>query len=299
MTLPAPEGPSPARWASYRGSAGSPPAERRWQRYPRAAIVGPRTSRRSFGISRRHRPVSARLRSPCGLEIEQTLSDLIAGAQRYVYSESQYFASRRIASALAARLQGGGKSSSSIPSRPKAGLSRFSWIRPGQGSTRRCGGAITTAASGSSIPSRRREPIYVHAEVVIVDDVRRAYVVESERRPLELDTECDVVLATSLPANAACGPTIRAFRDGLLAEHFRDGCGLDHRPKSAARSPVIAVIEELRGGVKTLCPYQTPDLAAVEEWLAENDVLGSGGTDEPFEPLARRTLFRRSNRSSR
>ncbi|HEX5764131.1 MAG TPA: hypothetical protein VFY27_01085 [Woeseiaceae bacterium] len=62
------------------------------------------------------------------------------------------------------------------------------------------------------------------------------------------------------------------------------------------RGSLLAAIEELRGDVKTLCPYQTPDLSAVEEWLAKNDVLGPGGPDEPFEPLARRRLFRRSNR---
>jgi hypothetical protein len=62
------------------------------------------------------------------------------------------------------------------------------------------------------------------------------------------------------------------------------------------RGSLLAAIEELRGGVKTLQPYQTPDLSAVEEWLAENDVLGPDESEEPFEALATRRLFRRANR---
>jgi hypothetical protein len=106
------------------------------------------------------------------------------------------------------------------------------------------------------------------------------------------------LISTTVAANAACGQSIRAFHYGLLSEHLRVDATMIAAKIGEHRS-LVAAIEELREGVKTLDSYQTPDLSAVEEWLAENDVLGSGGTDEPFEPLARRTLFRRSSRSSR
>jgi hypothetical protein len=109
---------------------------------------------------------------------------------------------------------------------------------------------------------------------------------------MRLDTECDVVFATTLTANAACGPTIRAFRDGLLAEHF----AMDAQEITARISrsqSVIAVIEELRAATPTLRPYETPDLSSVEEWLGGHDVLGAGDDEESFEPLSRRKLLGR------
>ena len=134
--------------------------------------------------------------------------------------------------------------------------------------------------------------------MIVDDEAVRVGSANMNNRSLGLDSECDVLISTTVAANAASGQSIRAFHYGLLSEHLRvDATTI--AAKIRERGSLIAAIEELRGGVKTLCPYQTPDLAAVEEWLAENDVLGSGGTDEPFEPLARRTLFRRSNRSSR
>ena len=56
---------------------------------------------------------------------------------------------------------------------------------------------------------------------------------------------------------------------------------------------IEAIREEGRGEGRTLQPYETPELSAVEEWLADNEVLDPEGPDEVFEPLAKRGLFRR------
>ncbi|RYI92611.1 MAG: phospholipase, partial [Acetobacteraceae bacterium] len=52
-------------------------------------------------------------------------------------------------------------------------------------------------------------------------------------------------------------------------------------------------IESLAGPGRSLRPYETPDLTAVEAWLADNEVLDPEGPGEMFESLAKRGLFRR------
>lgn len=44
---------------------------------------------------------------------------------------------------------------------------------------------------------------------------------------------------------------------------------------------------------KSLRPYETPDLSAVEAWLADNEILDPEGPEEMFEPVEKRGLFRR------
>jgi phosphatidylserine/phosphatidylglycerophosphate/cardiolipin synthase-like enzyme len=236
---------------------------------------------------------------PAIVEIERLYLDLIAGAERFIYFENQYFASRLIARALAARLSedDGPEVVVVNPSEAKG------WLESLAMDTTRA--RLYEALHRHDRHGRfriyhpvndRGNPIYVHAKIMIVDDVAlRVGSSNLNARSMRLDTECDVVISTTLEANASCGPTIRAFHNGLLSEHL----GVDATAVAAKiheRGSLLAAIEELRGSVKTLRPYQTPDLLAVEEWLAENDVLGTGGADEPFEPLARRTLFRRSVR---
>ena len=56
---------------------------------------------------------------------------------------------------------------------------------------------------------------------------------------------------------------------------------------------LIEAIERLRGGGRSLRPYKTPDLASIEEYLADHEILDPKGPDEMFEPIASRGLFRR------
>jgi hypothetical protein len=65
------------------------------------------------------------------------------------------------------------------------------------------------------------------------------------------------------------------------------------REKIAECGSLVAAIEELRGRPRTLRRYETPDLSAVEAWLAEHDILAPTDDDEPFEPLFKRKLLRR------
>ena len=111
-------------------------------------------------------------------------------------------------------------------------------------------------------------------------------------RSMRLDTECDICIDTALPANAGRQATILRIRDDLIAEHL--DLPLERVAAVIAQRGLIAGIEELRQKPGcTLRPYRTPDLNAVQEWLADNEVLDPEGPEEMFEPISERGLFRR------
>ena len=51
--------------------------------------------------------------------------------------------------------------------------------------------------------------------------------------------------------------------------------------------------EERHRQGRTLRPYETPDLAGVTKWLADNEVLDPENPEDLFEPMAGGGLFRR------
>ena len=230
-------------------------------------------------------------------EIEQLYVDLIGAAKRWIYAESQYFASRRIALAIARRLE--------EPDGPEIVLinprTSEGWLEPI---------AMDTARARLMEALRRRDrgnrlrlyhpqtaggvPIYVHAKILIVDD--RLFRVGSSNmnnRSMRLDSECDVTIdATTL--DPSVGRTIAAVRNGLLAEHL-DSSAAEVAELLEKTGSLIALVEQLRRtSGRTLEPYRTPNLPEIEEWLADNEILDPEGPDEMFEPIAKRGLFRRN-----
>jgi phosphatidylserine/phosphatidylglycerophosphate/cardiolipin synthase-like enzyme len=234
------------------------------------------------------------------LEIERSYLDLIARAKRYIYFENQYFASRRIAQAVAKRLEedGGPEIVVINPEESKG------WLEPLVMDTARA--RLYEALHRLDSAGRFRvyhpftaggTPIYVHAKIMVVDRaVLRVGSSNLNGRSMRLDTECDVLIDTALPANAACGPGIETVRDDLLAEHFNVSRETV-KAEIDERGSLIAAIEAFRRGTQRLRPYVTPDLSAVEAWLAENNVLDPDAPDEPFEPLSRPRRFWRSRAS--
>ena len=227
-------------------------------------------------------------------EVERLFLAQIAAAERWLYCESQYFASRRIAEAVARRLE--------EPDGPEIvvvnPLAAQGWLEPI---------AMDTARARLIEALRRRdphgrfrlyhpytaggEPIYVHAKITIVDDCSlRVGSANMNNRSMRLDTECDVVIDAALQ-DQPVGPRIEAIRDDLLAEH------LNVTPEQVATllaetGSLIATIEQLRGPGRSLRPYEAPDLPAVEKWLADNEVLDPENPDELFEPLSGKGLWR-------
>lgn len=233
-------------------------------------------------------------------EIEAMYLDLIARARHTIYAESQYFASRRIARAIAERLV--------EPDGPEIVIinpvSADGWLEPLAMDSARA--RLVQALRRLDTRGRLRifhpvtatgTPIYVHAKVMVVDDLYlRVGSSNFNNRSLRLDTECDVI---AMAENAAARATVTAVRDDLIAEH------LDLPPEEvtaqiAACGSLIAAVEALcrpdprQGGGegRTLVPYVLPELGALEEWLADNEILDPDGPEMMFESLSKRGLFR-------
>jgi phosphatidylserine/phosphatidylglycerophosphate/cardiolipin synthase-like enzyme len=229
-------------------------------------------------------------------EIEQLYLDQIAAAERHIYAESQYFASRRIAESIARRLDEA-DGPEIVLVNP---LNADGWLEQVAMDTAR-------ARLYQALHQRDRHgrlklyhpqtadgvPIYVHAKILIVDDrILRVGSSNLNNRSLGLDTECDVTIDARSDANEGARPAIRAARDGLIAEHL--GVTVEAVARRFDESgSLIAAIEALRGGGRSLIPYRVPDLGEVEAWLADNEVLDPESPEEMFESIAKQGLFRR------
>ena len=230
------------------------------------------------------------------IEIERLYINQIASAKRHIYAESQYFASRRIAEAIAARLgdpqgpeiviinpeQADGWLEQQAMDTARARLAEALRVRDTYGKLR-IYHPFTT----------RGEPIYVHAKILIVDDrVLRVGSSNMNNRSLRLDTECDVTIDTGLAANSGQEEAIRNIRDDLIAEHL--DLPAERVASVLAERGLIAGIEEMRDKPgRTLRPYATPNLNDVQAWLADNEVLDPEGPGEMLEPIGPYGLFRR------
>lgn len=230
-------------------------------------------------------------------EIEQIYLDLIARAKKWIYAESQYFASRRVAQAIAKRLaeRDGPEIVILNP------VSAEGWIEPIAMDSARA--RLVEALRRIDHQGRFRlyhpltkggNEIYVHAKITIVDGVYlRLGSSNFNNRSLRLDTECDVILPAHEADNQDGELHFMPLLHDLLAEHF------DHTADEIAAlfaqcGSLIGTIETLREAAtgRSLTPYQLPDLGGVKEWLADNEILDPEGPDEIFEPLSRRSLFK-------
>lgn len=233
-------------------------------------------------------------------EIEQLYLDLIARAKRFIYAESQYFASRKVAEAIAYRL-GEADGPEIVIVNP---TTAEGWLEPIAMDSARA--RLVEALRERDVHGRLRiyhpftaggTPIYVHAKVTVIDDdVLRVGSSNFNNRSLRLDTECDVTIDAMRPANADERRTIAGIRDSLLAEHLGSTCEIVQATLAETGS-LIATIEKLRGDGRSLRPYEVPDLSAVTEWLADNKVLDPEGPGEMFESVSnRRPLLARIKR---
>ncbi len=231
-------------------------------------------------------------------EIETLFVQQIGAARHNIYAESQYFASRRIAEAIAKRL--------AEPDCPEIviinPLAAQGWLEPVAMDTARA--RLVAALRQRDTLGRLRiyhpftaqgEPIYVHAKVMIVDGrTLRIGSANMNNRSMGLDTECDVTIDIDegRDGSMAGAGAVRAIRDGLIAEHLgvsaeRIASDIDQH------GSIIETIEALRGAGRSLRPYEIPELSAVETWLADNEVLDPESPSEMFEATTSNGLFRR------
>jgi len=232
-------------------------------------------------------------------EIEALFVDLIASARRFVYIETQYFASRIVAEAIGRRLgepdgpefvvvnpkTGAGWLDESVMGPARSELMKALERKDRYGRFR----IYTPVTEGGT-------DIYVHAKIMIVDDATlRVGSANLNNRSMGLDSECDVMIDARLPANAGAGETIARLRTELLAEHL----GVEAAEVAAifaeTHSP-IATIERLRGKGRTLLPFRPPEFSAALTAVAKKELLDPEGPDQPFEPFAGNRLLARLRR---
>ena len=229
-------------------------------------------------------------------ENERLFLDLIRTARHSIYAENQYFASRKIAEAIAERLK--------EPDGPEFVLvnpcTANGWLEEEvMGAAR-----SELMRSLAQVDRHRRfriytpvnqagEDIYVHAKITIVDGrIIRVGSSNMNNRSMGLDSECDLLIDAAHPGNDEAGPMIEAIRADLMAEHL----GVD--PAEVQRvleetGSLIRTVESLRGQGRTLKPFTPPELNELEKKIAHSQTLDPERPEELFEPLTKRRLLRR------
>tara|TARA_R110000772_G_scaffold166300_1_gene277960 strand:- start:2088 stop:3566 length:1479 start_codon:yes stop_codon:yes gene_type:complete len=226
-------------------------------------------------------------------EIEALFLDQIRRAEKFIYIENQYFTSRKIADAIALRLE--------EPDPPEIILvmpkTADGWLEQKAMDSARA--KIVAAIRAKKDTSKfaiftpvneANEDIYVHAKIMIIDDkILRVGSANLNNRSLGLDSECDLVIDSRETNDRAIAEQIAAIRFSLIAEH----CGIDEQlaadALTAGRS-MIEFINQPRDCKRKLLPFEIPDLDTTEELLADNKLLDPERPDEFFEPLSDRSL---------
>ncbi|HET9356284.1 MAG TPA: phospholipase D-like domain-containing protein [Sphingomicrobium sp.] len=228
-------------------------------------------------------------------EIEALTLDMIAAAKRFIYFENQYFTSGKVAAAIAERMK------EEDPPEMVLVMPRTAdgWLEQKAMDAARL---KLVAAIGEVdrddrfrvyVPvTKDRKDIYVHAKLAILDDrLLRVGSANLNNRSLGLDSECDVVIDAALPANRDTPATMTALRHRLIAEHLAISPE-KYAIEEAARGSMIAAIEALRGGDKSLDLLDLEGMGAAEDFIASNEVLDPESVDEMFDPIAKGGLAR-------
>ncbi len=157
-------------------------------------------------------------------EVEELFVRSIESAERYIYIENQFVTVDRLAKALARRLTEKPKLECVIvsPREPggwieartmAAGRARFMHHLQEAGVAERVHLRFPAVRDGDS-----RLPVMVHAKLMIVDDrLLRVGSANINHRSMGLDSECDLVIEASDPAQ---GKAIAAIRNRFLGEHL-------------------------------------------------------------------------------
>ena len=216
---------------------------------------------------------------------------MIKSAKRFIYAENQYFTSRKIAEAIATRMEEANPPEIMIV----APRTADGWLeqKAMDGARTRLLCAIGEKDKANNFRiytpvTEHGEPIYVHAKVMIVDDrMLRIGSSNMNNRSLGLDSECDVTIDVALPGNEECGPAIAALRTRLMAEHL----GVEEvevERRFNENGSLLDTVDAVAGKGKTLRLLRLEDLDPVEEFIADNEIL---------DPEQRRRIFRAADQT--
>lgn len=236
-------------------------------------------------------------------EVARLFERQIAKARKFIYAESQYFASRIVAEAICKRLGEDdppeivivhAETAEDFIEQQAMDTARVRLVHSLQEADRH-------GRLHFFVPYTGETPIYCHAKIMIVDDeLLRVGSANFNNRSMGLDSECDVFIDCARPANGHCGRAIRALRHSLLAEH------LCVRPEEIGplldrHGSMAAMIEALgTDRPRSLRRLTVEHLGELEQGLADSELLDPETPDEMFDFVqARRGLFRRRGLLSR
>lgn len=228
-------------------------------------------------------------------EIEALYLDMIATAERFVYLENQYFASRAVAQAICKRL--------AEPDGPEFVIvnpkTSQGWLDDEVMSPARAQLLAQIAESDAyerfriyTPVTQNGEDIYVHSKISIVDDrLLRVGSANLNNRSLGLDSECDLLIDSRRPSNNGADSRIKALRVDLMSEHL--GASVDSvEARFAECGSLVRTIDSFAvGRGRGLVPFVPERPNAIEQALAASEALDPESAGEPFEPLARPGLL--------
>lgn len=235
-------------------------------------------------------------------EIEALFLRHIREAERFIYAESQYFASRKVAEAITARLQETEPPEIVIvhPANADGWLEQQAMDHARAALVRAIDEADRHDRFSLWMPFVGDAAIYCHAKLMIVDDaVVRIGSANLNNRSLGLDSECDVFIDSRRPNNGHAAKAIAALRCSLLAEHL--GLREHDMPQLFEHHGSMRSLIENEGtaGGRHLKRYRPPVLSEVERRLAESELLDPECPEDMFEPFAKGGLFRQGGRLAR
>lgn len=223
-------------------------------------------------------------------EVEALNLAAIAAARHTIYLENQYLASRRLATALAERLQepDGPEIVIVLPRRSESRLERESmdsarydllqllWSADDH---KRFGVYWPVAGGGA--------PVYVHSKVMVIDDcLLRIGSSNLNNRSMGFDSECDVAIEGH-------PEVITTTRNGLVGEHL----GVTAKAFADAmdrHGSFLAAVEALRGEGRSLVSFTAEALVDEAGPLAENDLMDPDHVPRSISNTVQRLLGRLS-----
>lgn len=223
-----------------------------------------------------------RAHAPPTRQVEELFLSSIAAAERTLYLENQYLTSRSVGRALSERLKRergpevvvvGPRQPSGWLEEVTVGLLRWQIVE----SLRASDGFGRLHVHYPMASVARDVAVYVHAKLSIVDDdLVRIGSANIARRSMSIDTETDLCLVARTDEHRA---RIRALRERLVAEHLGLAAGEVRRALEAEGS-LGRAIEALRGGDRTLVPFDHAPSVEERELAMQNDLL-----IDPDEPI--------------
>lgn len=211
------------------------------------------------------------------VEIETATLAMIASARQSLYIESQYFANRRLAEAMAKRI--------AEPDGPEIVIvnpkSASGWLEEKTMDTARA--RLIKLMQEADRHDRFRifypvnaagTAIYVHAKIMIVDDrILKLGSANLNNRSMGYDTESDVILEVSQD-DVDLRAAIRTRRNTLLAEHLGTSCGAVAEAIEAADGSLVRTIDRLsQADGRVLKPVGEREMGLDDELVAESDLV--------------------------